>query len=178
MNLTPPEWAELVSNAVQSTAIVVGGIWAYLHFVWVRERYPRVSMNTDIRIMGKQGADDQILAVVEVRIRNTGLVRLRFQRATLTVLRLAANDTLEDGPKRILRQPVFSNANINDRPLFPPAWEYTFVDAGGENTYRSVIRLPADTTYALAMVRFAYTNDERSDFHSDTVVVPVAKTLS
>jgi hypothetical protein len=169
------EYIEAVSNVAQTLALIIGGVWAYLHFIWLRERYPRVTMNTDVRILGTQGegADKQILASVDVRIRNSGLVRLRFRKATLTVLRLAKDQPLQDGSRKILGQPVFDNAGINDRPLFPPAWEYTFVDAGGENIYRSLIRLPLDTTYVLAMVRFTYEDDEASDFHSDIVVVSV-----
>lgn len=169
--------ASTVANAAEALALLIGGAWAYLHFVWARDRHPRVTMHTGFTVLGMQGAgmDEQVLGVVTATVRNHGGVRLRFRRATVTVLRLALTDTLQDGGKRLLGQPVFrDDTGVNDRRLFPAAWEYSFVDAGGENTYRSVVRLPPDTTYVLVHVRFQYEDDEESDFHTDSVVVRVS----
>lgn len=165
-----------VADAAEVLALLVGGAWAYLHFVWARDRHPRVTMQTDFTVLGTQGQglDEQVLGVVTVAVRNHGGVRLRFRKATVTVLRLALADTLKDGGKRLLGQPVFrDDTGVNDRRLFPASWEYSFVDAGGENTYRSVVRLPPDTSYVLVQARFQYEDDEESDFHADSVVVRV-----
>lgn len=177
--MTPTDLATLTStiaDAAEALALLVGGAWAYLHFVWARDRHPRVTMQTGFTVLGPQGQgmDEQLLGVVTVAVRNHGGVRLRFRRATVTVLRLALTDTLQDGGKRLLGQPVFrDDTGVNDRRLFPAAWEYSFVDAGGENTYRSVVRLPPDTSYVLVQARFQYEDDEESDFHADSVVVRV-----
>ena len=180
--MTPTDLATLVStvvNTAEALALLIGGAWAYMRFVWARDRHPRVTMHTEFTVLGPQGQglDEQLLCVVKVTVKNHGGVRLRFRRATVTVLRLALTDTLQDGPcggKRLLGQPVFRNdTGVNDRRLFPAAWEYSFVDAGGENTYRSVVRLPTDTSYVLVQARFQYEDDEESDFHPDSVVVRV-----
>lgn len=180
--MTPTDLATLVStvvNTAEALALLIGGAWAYMRFVWARDRHPRVTMHTEFTVLGPQGQglDEQLLCVVKVTVKNHGGVRLRFRRATVTVLRLALTDTLQDGPcggKRLLGQPVFRNdTGVNDRRLFPAAWEYSFVDAGGENTYRSVVRLPTDTSYVLVQARFQYEDDEESDFHTDSVVVRV-----
>lgn len=177
--MTPTDLATLVStvvNTAEALALLIGGAWAYMRFVWARDRHPRVTMHTEFTVLGPQGQglDEQLLCVVKVTVKNHGGVRLRFRRATVTVLRLALTDTLKDGGVRLLGQPVFRNdTGVNDRRLFPAAWEYSFVDAGGENTYRSVVRLPTDTSYVLVQVRFQYEDDEESDFHTDSVVVRV-----
>lgn len=177
--MTPTDLATLVStvvNTAEALALLIGGAWAYMRFVWARDRHPRVTMHTEFTVLGPQGQglDEQLLCVVKVTVKNHGGVRLRFRRATVTVLRLALTDTLKDGGVRLLGQPVFRNdTGVNDRRLFPAAWEYSFVDAGGENTYRSVVRLPPDTSYVLVQARFQYEDDEESDFHTDSVVVRV-----
>lgn len=177
--MTPTDLATFtstVANGVEALALLMGGAWAYLRFVWARDRHPRVTMHTEFTVLGPQGQgmDEQVLGVVKVTVRNHGGVRLRFRRATVTVLRLALTDTLQDGGTRLLGQPVFrDDVGVNDRPLFPAAWEYSFVDAGGENTYRSVVRLPTDTSYVLVQARFQY-EDAESDFHTDSVVVRVS----
>lgn len=175
--MTPTDlatFASTVADAAEVLALLVGGAWAYLRFVWARDRHPRVTLSTGFTVLGPQGQgmDEQVLGVVTVTVRNHGGVRLRFRRATVTVLRLALTDTLQDGGTRLLGQPVFrDDTGVKDRPLFPAAWEYSFVDAGGENTYRSVVRLPTDTSYVLVQARFQYEDDEESDFHTDSVVV-------
>lgn len=175
-----PDLASSIADTAQALALLVGGAWAYLHFVWARDRYPRVTLHTDMKVMGTQGQGmgEQVLAVVEARVRNHGNVRLRFRHATFTLRTLRATDTLQDGSAAILGQAVFPHREVRDRRFFPDEWEYTFVDAGGESTYRSVVRLPTDTTYALVSVRFQYEGDEESDFHADSVVVPVSSTPS
>ena len=172
--MTPGELSAL-TDSVQALALLVGGAWAYFRFVVARDRYPRVTLHTDMRVMGTQGQglDKQVLAVVEARVQNHGNVRLRFRHATFTLRTLRATDTLRDGSAAILGQAVFPHREVGDRRFFPDEWEHTFVDAGGENTYRSVVRLPTDTTYALVSVRFQYEDDEESDFHTDSVVVSV-----
>lgn len=178
--MTPSELATVastVADVAEALALLIGGAWAYLHFVWRRDRHPRVSMQTGFTVHGVQGVgmDEQVLGTVTATVRNHGGVRLRFRKATVTVLRLALTDTLKDGGVRLLGQPVFrDDVGVKDRRLFPASWVYSFVDAGGENTYRSVVRLPTDTTYVLVQVRFQYEDDEESDFHTDSVVVRVS----
>lgn len=178
--MTPTDLATLTStltSGVEALVLLIGGAWAYLRFVWARDRHPRVTMHTEFTVLGPQGQgmDEQVLGVVKVTVKNHGGVRLRFRRATVTVLRLALTDTLKDGGVMLLGQPVFrDDVGVNDRRLFPASWVYSFVDAGGENTYRSVVRLPTDTSYVLAQVRFQYEDDAESDFHADSVVVRVS----
>lgn len=166
-----------VVDVVQTLALLIGGAWAYMRFVWSRDRHPRVTMHTGFTVLGPQGQgmDEQLLGIVTVSVRNHGGVRLRFRKATVTVLRLTLTDTLKDGGKRLLGQPEFrDDTGVNDRRLFPAPWGYSFVDAGGENTYRSVVRLPTDTSYVQVQARLQYGDDEDSDFHADSAVVRVS----
>ena len=98
--MTPTDLATLVStvaNGVEALALLMGGAWAYLRFVWARDKHPRVTMHTEFSVLGTQGQgmDEQLLGAVTVTVRNHGGVRLRFRRATVTVLRLALTDTLQ-----------------------------------------------------------------------------------
>lgn len=75
---------DVVSNVVTSTAVVVGGIWAYFKFIRGRTFAHRAELNVSSTLV--RGARSQFLSVV-VSLTNTGLSRLPLNEK-MKVIRL------------------------------------------------------------------------------------------
>lgn len=78
--------AELLKDAVEITAVIVGGIWTYWLFVQKRERWPKADLKH--RICSWPISGDRQLIRIGVDIKNVGEVLLEIRRGFTEVYQL------------------------------------------------------------------------------------------
>jgi hypothetical protein len=93
-------WSDVIANAAQVAAILVGGWWAYTKFIRRREEWPRVSVEQVVnrRVLGPQ----QTLIRVAVKAKNAGTVLVEVDDVRVDVyqvlpLTVEAQSSLADG---------------------------------------------------------------------------------
>jgi hypothetical protein len=101
--------SDVVHNIVTSSAVVIGGIWAYFKFVRGRTFARRAELNTSPML--EQGAGSLYLSVT-ITLKNTGLSKLPLNK-DMKVVRLfgtaveAGRDLAAPEWKRISTLPIF-----------------------------------------------------------------------
>lgn len=161
-----------ITTYAETTALLLGGAWAYWRFVRERDRYPRVTLTARVEQVAWHA--DRRLVRVSVDVRNDGSVRLIIPKMRYTLRTIREGDPPTDGGDDVLGQPVFPHVDVRRRPFTHPRHEYSFVDAGTTATFSSLAYVHGDARVALAQVTLRY-RDPDSEFHGAvaTVELPV-----
>jgi hypothetical protein len=176
--MTPADWKiflEIVHQAVESVAVMLGGCWALWRFVLQRDLYSRIEFSLDATLLGRFG--DEVMLELAAIVTNRGAIRHKLDASTFTfslhvlpegaVLLLASE-------KKLNSQVLFPPALIEKRTWIPVEWEYGLVAAGASQRFTYVTKLPATAACVLLFSRFRY-SDRSSEFHTAQKVFSIPK---
>lgn len=163
--MTMAEWDQIgsiIEHGATVLAVLVGSAWAAMHFWLRRDLSAKLDQEISVEFLGLQG--DEILVQVEVALSNSGAVRHTLTDINYRLRTLNQEDTVASDPEKHLGQVQFPHAIVRERRFFPEAWEYSYVEPGVTNHYRSITTIPRDASFVLASSRLVF-EDKRSDFH-------------
>jgi hypothetical protein len=147
---------EKVSSALNVIGWFAAGFW-FLRGWWIRrDDFPKIRMETSMSLLYE--LDGTRIAEVTVTVHNSGDVRHTFAELTYSVV----GYEIESLNRELYMTPVQIKAN---KPMFPAAWEYSFVDAGQSSTYRKMVNVPPGVRVLRLEAIMSY-SDPESDFHS------------
>jgi len=148
-----------LTQAVATTlALVIAGIWAYIKFIYRREKEPRAEFTIDLEFVGIQG--NEWLAEISANVENKGLVRHPVRNFKVVLRYLCAADKVSDGGENIKFQVVFPHS-INERidKKERLLWKDTFIDPGLRYRNSYVTFVPVEATFVLLHGSFEYENE-------------------
>ena len=163
--------ASIASDLTTAVAVLVGGVWAVVHFWKRRDLSPKIDLTASLDFFGAHGSE--FMVEIQVQLENLGALRHKVSDLVYS-LRILRDDDPVVSDDRILGQVSFPHPVAERRRLFPSEWGYSFVDPGVKNTYRSVTTIPRDARFVLVSCRFTY-GDRESDFHVSQRVLPVPR---
>ncbi|MBN2613461.1 MAG: hypothetical protein JXB00_18040 [Bacteroidales bacterium] len=155
---------ESTKNIVETTAIVIAGIWVLWRFVLVRERYPKIQFDLDDKVLGK--SDNKIMLELIAIIENKGLVRHYIHDFRFDLLYLSSKEPVTEGNQHINFQIKLPKL-IDKRlwlPILEEKGEYTFIDAGVRQLYTYITSVPEDSLLVSIHSKFDY-RDIKSAYH-------------
>ena len=141
------------------------GIWILKDFLLKRELYPKPKVESGIKTIRRSNTG--LVAIVWIRVRNNGSARLYFDKAEFFVRHLQFDSEykiIDIGGIKAVEFPIKA---VDKTPLFPPDWQYSYVDGGGEAEYRFTVGItPSPGLYSINTKVFLREN--KSDFIQDT----------
>jgi hypothetical protein len=147
---------------------VGAAIWIIKDFLLKRELYPKPKIESGMRIIRKQkNRDQRNIALVWIKVKNSGITRLYIDQAHFYVRHLPQD--LEDREVSINGVPMveFPVSAVKPTSLFPEGWKYSYVEGGGESEYRFTVGIPASIgLYSIHTKVFL--REKKSDFIQDT----------
>jgi hypothetical protein len=153
------------------SAVVIGGIWAYVKVVRRREHAPRVDFTVDVGFMGEQRRS--WLIDVRAFINNEGLVRHTCRELNFELRCLYEDDHLVDGDDAIGRQTLVPHV-LKRGSWLPHDWDETFIEPGLRTRYSYVTSLPQHASFVLLHGFLVY-GDGRIEHTAECLVkVPAA----
>ena len=147
---------EGLSDVLDIAGWFLAGIW-FLRGWWIRrDDFPKIRMEASMQNL--HTLEGTRLAEVTVTIHNGGDVRHKFTDLVYHVTGYEIDS---------LNRDVFMNpiTIATSKPMFPGAWEYSFVDAGQSSTYRKMVKIPPGVKILRLEAVMSY-SDPESDFHS------------
>lgn len=152
---------EIIKNLVETTAVTVGGVWAYYRFVRQREAHPHIQFDVDVIFVVRQG--NQWLVELQAQIENKGKVQHRISNLSFDLRCLSTTDAIVDGDENINYQVDLSRL-VKKGSWIPSSWDWTFIEPGTTQRYSFIAALPSDATCALLHSRFKYAGE--GEFHT------------
>ncbi len=152
---------------IPTVTSVVAGIWILKDFLLRRELYPKPEIESDLQIISGPDPKGSFLGLVSINVKNSGMVRLYFDRAYFSIRQL--EDGVEYTPiglDEILTVVDFAQKIVDKSSLFPAKWGYSYVDAGGVNRYKFTVVIPPQAGI-LSLKTKVFLREKRSDFISD-----------
>jgi hypothetical protein len=143
---------------------IAAGIWILKDFILKRELYPKPKVESGIKSL--RISNGRSVALVWIKVRNSGIARLYIDKAEFFVRHLPRD--LEHRTIDIDGVPAidFPIKAVDTTPLFPPNWKYSYVDGGGETEYRFTVSIPSSPgLYSIHTKIFLREN--KSDFIQD-----------
>jgi hypothetical protein len=149
--MTLEDWKNIAAIAQASAAVAaacVGGAWAYMKFVYRREKEPRAEFDVHLDFVGLQG--DRWLVEASAIVDNKGSVRHPVRKFELHLRYLLRDDPLTGGQE-----------TINFQPLFPHSikqllWQETFIDPQIRHRNSYIACIPGNATFVLVFAKFEY----------------------
>lgn len=135
-------FVEVLKNAVETLAILVGGFWTYLNYFKGRTYRPRLECNVDGSIIGSPRS----LLKVVVKVKNVGLSKVAIKQEG-TILQLHRAVTPRKGP------PWPCQATWDDQPtVFDVFKEHRHVEPSEPVEDLVVVQLPQDKVSAYRLI--------------------------
>lgn len=99
--------AEALFALVSTTALVLGGMWAFVRFVLHWEIFPRINMSVGVNFVGRVEAGWAVEVIA--RVTNRGAVPHTITSLDFDLRGLKHGDELVDGPPAIRQQLYFKH---------------------------------------------------------------------
>ena len=143
---------------------VAAGIWILKDFLLKRELYPKPKIEPGIKSL--RIANGKSIALIWIRVKNFGIVRLYIDRAEFYVRHLHSDSEHKTISIDGIPTVDFPLKVVDTTPLFPANWKYSYVDGGGETEYRFTVSMPSSPgLYSIHTKVFL--REDKSDFIQD-----------
>ncbi len=159
--MTPAGIASLAAalgDVVQSLALLVAGYWTYKKFILFREDESKIDADVTLEVVGEH--QGQRLASVTATVRNSGKVRHRIHGMHFDLRVIREYHPLQQAEHR-MGYVDFPEKLYSQQPLFPPEWEWSFIEPGATNSYRYSVILPPDVKFALVKLKVMLPGDDQ-----------------
>lgn len=141
----------------------VAGAWILKDFLLKREFYPKVKIESSLRTLSGPDSLGNVAALLIITISNSGLKRLYFNHGEFTIRCLPSGEDFSSTNINGITNLKFGKEIISDAPMFPPHWEYSWVDGGDCAEYYFPILIPP-TSGILSLKTKIILREKRSDF--------------
>jgi hypothetical protein len=166
--------AQTFHYLVSSFGIIIGGGWVIWKFSIQREAHPKVEFDLECEVIGSQ--DRKKIIQITACLHNKGSVRhkidgnefyykIRYLLHSDKVsngyeISAGKNDAQQGGKDEKIKvnQTRFKTFEVNGikRSRWAPRYEYTFIDPGVVQRYRSVVALPENVDFIVVRSYFKY----------------------
>jgi hypothetical protein len=170
-----PHVSEIIRNysaaaqsVVTATALIAGGIWAYIKFGLRQERYPHIETSADIYFIGRHDTDWIVELIAYVN--NKGTAQHKMSESNFEVSYMRKNDALVDA-KEFGGQVLFAH-QLKRGSFLPSHSRSFFVDPGVKAKYSYIARVPLEAEFVIFHWWFKY-GDERDYSHAAEITVKV-----
>jgi hypothetical protein len=177
--MSTKEWIELAATLIQTSALILGGVYALYEYRRFRRFSAKIELDVDFSLHSLPGMEDTYLLDIEITVHNLGLIRKSFPEINIHVKSLTAENiqtALENKERLRFSRELISWHNIVHNPR-DPYW----VDAGATQKFRYplVVENPGD--FIQVNVNFNYYRDRNNQkeeaYHQATRVRAAAELL-
>ena len=144
-----------------TTAILVGGGWAFWNYVLQREGHGKIEFLVDLRVIGPLA--ESVLIEVMATVENKGRVGHWITDFTFDLLQL--DSAAHYVQAREFNEQTKFELLFRERRWTPKHREKTFVDPGVLQHYTYVTAIPPGAAFLLVFSKFKYL-DKESEFHT------------
>jgi len=147
--------ADIIQASVTTIALIVGGVWAYIKFIYRRENVARAEFTIDLDFVGKQS--EYWLVEISAFVENKGFTRHQVKNFKINVRYLLNNDTVVDGREDLKFQvkiPHSINKRIEDKERY--LYRDTYIDPGLRYRNSYITFIPQNATFVLVFGAFEY----------------------
>ena len=133
-------------------ALIIGGLWAYIKFVYRREQEPRAEFDVDLNFVGIQ--NNHWLIEASAYVENKGSVRHPVRNFKMDIHYLLKDEQPIEGDKDINFQVKFSHSikrTLSEETYIDPQLRY-------RNSYITVV--PTEAAFVLVFSKFEYKKEK------------------
>jgi hypothetical protein len=148
------DWADILTSALTSLSIIIGGGWVFYRFILQQERYPNINFTTDINIIGKQ--DNYWIIELIALIENKGKAQHRMKDFGFDLNAISTDETVET-KEEWGGQVDFPN-RLASGSYLPKHQGFFFIDPGTTAKYSFITKVPENTSFLILHSNFLYDN--------------------
>jgi hypothetical protein len=167
------DWLVFLLSAIQTSAIVLGGLYTFYEYQRFRRYSPKIQFEVDFELHPIASESGNYLLNIGITVKNLGQVRNYFPKITVGVKALSTEGVaaaLETHRRLRFGRELVEKHNIVPKPKDP--W---WVDSGVTQVfpYPVVIHEPGDFVQVNAEF-FYYKGREKEAYHQASLVKPVS----
>jgi hypothetical protein len=144
------------------TSIFTGG-WILKDFLLKREFYPKVKIESSLTMLAGPDSSGNFAALLKICISNQGIKRLYFDHGEFTIRCLPDGEDFSFVSINGVPNINFGKEIISRAPIFPPVWEYSWVEGNDSESYSFTILIPP-TSGIISLRTKVDLREKRSDF--------------